>query len=297
MTQRSAAPAPPFSAAAPAPGVPAAPAPEVPAPAAPATDFPVVSLPGARLACTVRGDGPVALLAHGITSSRAHTARYGHTDYTPVAAHHRLVAYDARGHGESGGRPEPAAYAWTALAGDLLALAGHFSPQAPVAAIGTSMGTATALHAAVRAPERFSALVLTAVPTAWENRGAHAQLYRRMAALAAEDPAEIDALRAGVPGPPIFAGHDDGGVDVRAALLPAVLEGAAGSDLPAPEDLARITAPTLVLAWDTDPGHPVSSAETVAARIPGARLFVARTAEEVRGWGQVAADFLRDTAS
>ncbi|WP_431036462.1 alpha/beta fold hydrolase [Streptomyces sp. P6-2-1] len=266
-------------------------------PAAPAADFPVVPLPGARLSCTVRGTGPVALLAHGITRSRAHDARYGLADYTPVSAHHRLVAYDARGHGESGGRPEPAAYEWGALAGDMLALADHFSPEAPVAAIGTSMGTATALHAALRAPERFSALVLTAVPTAWETRAAQAGLYRRMAALAAEDPAGLAALLAAVPGPPIFDGLDGGGADVRAALLPAVLEGAAGSDLPDPEALARVTVPTLVLAWDTDPGHPVSSAETVAERVPGARLSVARTADEVRGWGQVAADFLRETGS
>ncbi|EGJ74980.1 putative alpha/beta hydrolase [Streptomyces sp. Tu6071] len=264
---------------------------------APAADFPVVPLPGARLACTVRGTGPAVLLAHGITCSRAHDARYGLPDYAPVAAHHRLVAYDARGHGESGGRPEPAAYEWSALAGDMLALADHFSPETPVAAIGCSMGTATALHAALRAPERFFALVLTAVPTAWETRAAQAGLYRRMAALAAEDPTALDALRAAAPTPPIFAGRDQGGVDVRAALLPAVLEGAAGSDLPAPETLARITVPTLVLAWDTDPGHPVSSAETVARHIPGARLSVARTAAEVEGWGQVAADFLREAGS
>ncbi|NJA59829.1 alpha/beta fold hydrolase, partial [Streptomyces sp. NEAU-H3] len=112
-----------------------------------------------------------------------------------------------------------------------------------------------------------------------------------------EDPAALDALRAAAPTPPVFAGRDQGGVDVRAALLPAVLEGAAGSDLPAPETLARITVPTLVLAWDTDPGHPVSSAETVAHHIPGARLSVARTAAEVEGWGQVAADFLREAGS
>ncbi|MGE9696350.1 alpha/beta fold hydrolase [Streptomyces sp. CH6] len=266
--------------------------PQRPAPSA--ADFPVVPLPGARIACTVRGAGPTALLAHGVTCSRAHDARYGLPDYTPVAAHHRLVAYDARGHGESGGRPEPDAYEWGALAGDMLALADHFSPEAPVAAIGCSMGTATALHAALRAPDRFFALVLTAVPTAWETRAAQAGLYRRMAALAAEDPAGLDALRAAAPVPPIFAGREQGTGDVRASLLPAVLEGAARSDLPAPETLARITVPTLVLAWDTDPGHPVSSAETVARHIPGARLSVARTAPEVEEWGQVAADFLRE---
>ncbi|EDY44535.2 alpha/beta fold hydrolase [Streptomyces sp. SPB074] len=263
-------------------------------PAAPAPGFPVVPLPGARLACTVRGTGPVALLAHGITRSRAHEARYGLTDYAPVAAHHRLVAYDARGHGESGGRPEPATYAWDALAGDLLALADHFSPEAPVAAIGCSMGTATALHAALRAPERFFALVLTAVPTAWETRAAQAGLYRRMAALAADDPAALAALHAEAPAPPVFGGREQGGIDIRASLLPAVLEGAAASDLPAPGALARITVPTLVLAWDTDPGHPVSTAETVAAHLPKARLSVARTAAEIEDWGRVTADFLRE---
>jgi hypothetical protein len=49
---------------------------------------------------------------------------------------------------------------------------------------------------------------------------------------------------------------------------------------------------SLILAWDTDPSHPVSTAETLAALLPHAELQVARTSAEVRGWGARAAAFL-----
>src|SRR5205814_608983 len=50
---------------------------------------------------------------------------------------------------------------------------------------GASMGTATALHAAVRAPERVEGLVLTIPPTAWGGRRVQAGIYRAGATVVA----------------------------------------------------------------------------------------------------------------
>jgi hypothetical protein len=68
---------------------------------------------------------------------------------------------------------------------------------------------------------------------------------------------------------------------------------AAPSDLPAPERIGEIRTPTLVLAWDGDPGHPVSTAERLHGLIPGSALHVARTPAELRTWGDRTVDFLR----
>jgi len=48
-----------------------------------------------------------------------------------------------------------------------------------------------------------------------------------------------------------------------------------------------------VLAWDTDPGHPVSTAERLVELLPDAELHVATNVDEIRAWPQMTADFLR----
>jgi pimeloyl-ACP methyl ester carboxylesterase len=105
------------------------------------------------------GDGPLAVLHHangfckGLWAPVAHELRY---DF-------RLVAMDARGHGDSG-RPEPpSGYGWTDFADDLGAVAAHLAEEAgtPVAlGLGHSFGGTSMLGAAARHPDLFERLVL-----------------------------------------------------------------------------------------------------------------------------------------
>jgi 3-oxoadipate enol-lactonase len=258
-----------------------------------ATEF--IEVNGVRLAYSQTGSGPLAIYAHGLVLSRASDRRLGLLDFSLIAADHHLITYDARGHGESGASGNPADYAWPSLADDLLALANHFSPDQPVSAIGTSMGTGTTLHAVVKAPGRFEKLVLTAPPTAWEARANQAEIYERLAAMVEASSSEAaDAVFSQIPIPSIFADISSYSLvpDVRPAVLPIVLRGAGRSNLPNREQLARITQPTLILSWATDPTHPVSVAEELARIIPNARLHVSTTAVDVRTWSELASAFL-----
>ncbi|AGL16504.1 alpha/beta superfamily hydrolase/acyltransferase [Actinoplanes sp. N902-109] len=236
------------------------------------------------------------LSAHGLCGSRAAERRAALTDYSVVAdAGRRLVAYDARGHGETGGTTDPADYSWKVMGDDLIELARHFSPTAPVSAIGCSMGTGAVLHAVTTAPDRFDRLVLTAPPTAWEARAAQGEIYRKLADYARHKGVEaLHAALAKAPVPAIFAEVEGfpPTPDVPAELLPTVLLGAGISDLPPRAALAAITQPTLILAWAGDPGHPVSLSETIAATIPGATLHVSETRADLFSWGERAAAFL-----
>lgn len=257
------------------------------------TEF--IEINGVRLAYSQNGSGPVALYAHGLTQSRGSDRRLGLLDFSPIAADHHLIAYDARGHGESGASRNPADYTWPSLADDLLALADHFSADQPVSAIGTSMGTGTILHAVVKAPERFERLVLTAPPTAWEVRANQAETYERLAAmLETSSPEAAAAVFSQLPVPSIFA--DVSGYqslpDVQPTVLPTVLRGAGSSNVPTREQLARIAVPTLILSWATDSTHPVAVAEELARIIPRAQFHVSTTAADVRTWGERAAAFL-----
>jgi 3-oxoadipate enol-lactonase len=245
-------------------------------------------------ACSRVGTGPPFVWAHGLTSSRASEDERGLLDWAPVvAAGREVIRYDASGHGATGGPLDAAAYEWTQLATDLTELVDDLGFDR-VSAGGASMGCATVLHAAVRAPERFDRLVLVSPPTAWESRPEQAARYEQVAALVERrgKDAFTRAVRA-VPPPPIFSGEpSDPAADIPEALFPFVFRGAAASDLPAPDDVRRITQPALVLAWDTDPGHPVTTAERLVELLPDAALHVATTVEQIRAWPQQVAAFL-----
>lgn len=250
---------------------------------------------GTRIAFSDEGSGPLVVRAHGLTQSRLSEQSHGLIDWHAlVDAGFRVVSYDARGHGDSGGTTDPGTYRWPSLAEDLLAVVDHLSPDEPVRAVGISMGTASIVTALTLAPERFAAVVLGAPPTVWETRAPQRAMYEQLAQ-AAESLSEqaLLAAMAAAPVPPIFAGLPDwpGPPAICHELLPAVMRGAGSTDLPAPEAVARIETPSLVLSWATDPGHPVSSGERLAQLLPGSTLHVSETAADIRSWGTRAADF------
>ncbi len=258
----------------------------------------VVLRDGVELAVWRHGDGPPVLWGHGLTSSRANEDARRLWDLTTAVpeAGFELVRWDARGHGRSGGTADAPTYAWSSLAADAEELLHHLGSK-PAVIGGASMGAATALHLAVRRPDLVRALVLVIPPTAWATRAAQRAIYEQSASFvrAKGKAAWVEASRQ-LPPLPILADHPElWGLepDIAEALLPSVLEGAAGSDLPTAEALRAVGVPVLVLAWDGDPGHPVSTADALAAVLPDVEVHVATTLEEVRGWGGRVATFLR----
>ena len=245
-------------------------------------------VPGAELAVELSDEGghPVVQL-HGLTSSRARD-RQLNLDLGRGLSGTRLLRYDARGHGKSTGRKVPQDYRWDCLATDLLRLLDRWFPGERVHGVGPSMGAATLLHAAAREPDRFVGLTLMVPATAWHTRPTQAANYR-VAAETIETRgagAFIASTRTATP-PPATVGAPETVPDVADALLPSLFRGAADSDLPDPEALTRIDAPTTILAWTGDPAHPLSTAESLAALLPRSTLTVAHTPAHVETWPQI----------
>ena len=250
------------------------------------------------LAVREKGRGQVFLWGHGLLSSMAQEDEIGAFDWTPVADTMRLVRYDARGHGDSGSTDDPKASEWPALATDMLGLADGLGAEQLVLG-GASMGCATALYAALAAPDRVDKLVLVIPPTAWSTRTAQRRMYRVGATVVAtaglgafatvlrSQPAPRRLARAREVSLRHLAQADRRGVV-------ASLRGAGRSDLPARSRLETLQIPALILAWHDDPVHPVSTATTLAATLPVATLHEARTDHDVERWPELVHGFLAE---
>ncbi|CAL9471838.1 alpha/beta fold hydrolase [Streptomyces sp. enrichment culture] len=116
------------------------------APPVPARVLTAVSADGARLHVEVHGpeDAPAVVLAHGWTCSTAFWA----AQIRDLAADHKVIAYDQRGHGRS---PASPACSTDTLADDLEAvLLATLAPGEKAVIAGHSMGGMTVMAASAR---------------------------------------------------------------------------------------------------------------------------------------------------
>lgn len=235
---------------------------------------------------------------HGLASSIAHEDELGLFDWDAMGTAAEVVRYDARGHGHCEPRYVDRAYCWPALVDDMIQAAGHEGPFVPG---GISMGAATALYTALLAPRRVQGLVLVAPPAAWAARRTLAREYAAAADLVERKGLEpfVGMLRqrpaSGLVERELSEARDIGvrhlsAMDPRA--LPAILRGMAASDLPPREQLRNVVVPTLILAWDGDDQHPLSTARALAQTLVLSELVVAEDLDSVRGWPGLIREFL-----
>src|SRR3954470_17668943 len=99
------------------------------------------------------GEGTAVVLLHGLTAPHCYVVIRSRALHR---SGHRVIAYDARGHGRS----DPAEpYDYPALAADLERVLGERGIERAVLA-GASMGAHTLLRFAIEHPERAIALVV-----------------------------------------------------------------------------------------------------------------------------------------
>jgi pimeloyl-ACP methyl ester carboxylesterase len=250
---------------------------------------------GVDIAVNDAGSGPAFFWGHGFASCMANEADMM-LGWDKLAKRYRVVRWDARGHGQSSGTETPDDYRWENLGLDLIALADSLGIETFVAG-GVSMGAATALHAAVQAPDRVTGLALALPPTAYDTRASQGDEY-----VSGADLVEQQGVAAYVerhkhePVPEILAPIAEAYLDfvpaIPDALLPAALRGAGSSDLPPEARVREITVPTLLLAWAGDAGHPLSTAELLTELLPNAELNVAGELMDLLSWTDLVEAFL-----
>jgi 3-oxoadipate enol-lactonase len=110
---------------------------------------------GVALEVTDTGSGPALLLVHGFGGAKEDFA--DHVD--ALAARHRVVTFDHRGHGESDDPPDVGAYSLDRMATDVLGVADALGIDG-FRLLGHSMGGMVARRFVLAHPARVDALVL-----------------------------------------------------------------------------------------------------------------------------------------
>jgi pimeloyl-ACP methyl ester carboxylesterase len=215
---------------------------------------------GVEIAFIDQGEGPATLLIHGFASNAR--VNWVSTSWVGelVAAGRRAIAFDNRGHGESGKPHDPAAYPAPTMAEDARRLLDHLKiGQADV--IGYSMGARIAAFLALKHPERVRSAVFSGLGEGMVTGVGRAEPIA--AALLADSPDEIaDAHARGFR---TFA--DKTGSD-RKALAACILSARRRIT---PAELKTLRMPVLVAVGSED--AIAGRAEALAALIPGAEAF------------------------
>jgi pimeloyl-ACP methyl ester carboxylesterase len=244
------------------------------------------------LASSDEGAGIPVVLLHGLTASR----RYVVMGSTALQrAGHRVVAYDARGHGASSPAPAPDAYGYDELMADLVAVLDELGVERAVLA-GASMGAHTILRLALEQPERVAAVAVVTPgydPVEFDDS---TRLARWDALSDALRDGGIDAFveAFGVQRLPAawrdtlatvmrqrLAVHEHR--DALADALRAVPRSRPFADLHA---LEEIECPAVVVASrdEADPGHPLALGEAYAELLPRGRLLVEEPGSSPLAW-------------
>lgn len=241
----------------------------------------------ADLHVTEAGEGRPVVLLHGLTATHRYVV---HGSRALERAGHRVVAYDARGHGASAPADR---YDYPALTEDLAAVLDARGIGRAVLA-GSSMGAHTLLRLALERPERVAGLVV--ITPAWtEDRDPGLAGWDRLARGLREGGVEgfvaaYDFTRV----PPDWRDTVEkvvrqrlGAHDHPAAVADALEQVPRSTPFGALADLGALAGIPVVVVADrdeADPGHPLEIGERYAAAIPGARLVVEAEGESPIAW-------------
>ena len=209
-------------------------------------------------------NGPVVVLSNSIGTDMSMW-----DPQMPALSGYRVLRYDQRGHGRSPAQPGP--YDLAQLGGDVLRVLDEEGIETAHFA-GLSLGGMIGMWLGEHHPDRINRLALLCTsaalgpPEAWRERAA---TVREQGTGAVAEPSFHRWFT------PAFSNRQDVADKYLPMIRSADDEGYAScceaiASMRILDQLARITAPTLVIAGADDPATPPSHAEQIGAGIPAA---------------------------
>jgi pimeloyl-ACP methyl ester carboxylesterase len=246
-----------------------------------------------RLSVSEDGEGPAVVLLHGLTATRRYVVMGSRS---LQRGGHRVLAYDARGHGRSSPASDPGAYEYEDLGLDLAAVMDAAGIDRAVLA-GASMGAHTLLWLALNHPERVAGVV--AITPAYLDRRQATDPVR----LARWDALSEGLRTGGIDGFLAAQGEPSVPARWRDTVVTVIRQRMAGHEhlnavadalhvVPRSHpfhslaDLAAISVPAVIVVSDDepDPEHPKAIGEAYAEMIPDARLVTDEPGRSPVAW-------------
>jgi pimeloyl-ACP methyl ester carboxylesterase len=226
----------------------------------------------------IEGEGQPFIWLHGMLNSVESDSLYSLIDLHQAAQKTKIIRYDACDKFVEGD------YRWDTMT-DKLAEVVESGNYQKVIIGGCSMGSVTALHYAVKYPEKVKALILVTPPPAWEKREAVKAVYRKIASKVHGNsiPDFLKRLISITQDPPEFYEQHHPGtrqklMEYRLSFDPKyyaqIYLGGAASDLPLREQIAALKVPTLIVALPEDENHPLDIAKVLNMLIDNSGLEV-----------------------
>jgi 3-oxoadipate enol-lactonase len=193
-----------------------------------------------------------------------------------LAAQHRVICYDHRGHGDSAAPPGP--YTIAALAEDAEHLLAELQPG-PVVWIGLSLGGMVGQALALQHPARLKALVIANSTSGVGEEGRKVWQQRIEAIEHGGLEAVADAAMQRWFSESFRRERASTVARWRRRVVSTPVAGYLGAShavmhLDLTDRLPQIGVPTLVIAGSVDQGTPPAMSEIIANAVPGARLVM-----------------------
>ncbi len=237
---------------------------------------------GRCIAYRTLGDGArTIVLTHGLLMD---ARMFSKLAPALVSAGHRVVLVDMLGHGASDQPHGMAEYSMPQFGRDVIALLDHLGIDQAVIG-GASLGANVALEAAVAAPHRVRALVLE-MPVLEHGLTAAAMLFVPLAfaiRISQGGMRLLCAITRRIPRSLLYVDIMIDFVRRDPAVSLAVLDGITfGRVAPPAAERRTLNHDTLVISHRSDPIHPFSDADTLAAEMPGVQIVEAKSILEWR---------------
>lgn len=244
---------------------------------------------GISLAVEEAGTGTPVVLLHGLTATRRYVVMGSRS---LERSGHRVIAYDARGHGRSSPAP---AYGYHELGDDLEAVLDAFGIDRAVLA-GASMGAHTILWLALQRPERVGGLVVITPSFQGDDDRDPARLARWDALAEGLRNRGIEGFLAAYGEPRVPPAWRETVIKVirqrlalhehPEAVADALEQVPRSRPFDSLDELAAISAPAVIVTSgdEVDPEHPQAVGEAYARAIPGARLVTDEPGRSPIAW-------------
>lgn len=257
------------------------------------------------IAFSDQGTGTPILWLHGLMMGSEVDEQLHVINFQQLSQSARIIRIDSPGHGQSLPAENTHLYKWDQLPNVYTHVEHKLNIQDKIIA-GFSMGSAAAIHYACQFHQHTKALILAMPPKIWAQRPEQCKAYQKMAKLASTNrfkqllprllnDTPVQFVEDAFPGSRRIATQAMS--NLSSEVYPQLFSAAAQSDYPDKELVVQLDIPVLILGWEGDDTHPISSIDQLKTVLPKAEIHIAENIDQLNQFTSVVENFVRKISS